>query len=103
MSDESDMRKFVKEIAPLIVKLSENLVIDKKALNRFAIKSMGIDYAAYDLPDEVWEFLIPKLFKLYYRVSQGDTVTRGDMHKLIIRELKKIVKPQSKGGSDGRS
>ena len=98
MSDE--IEGIPVEAIAQIVKTLKDLKPDMTLLRRHMIKSMGIDYAAYDLPDEVWEFLTPKLFKLYYRVSQGDKVTQGDVNKLIRRELKKLLKSQSNGGRD---
>ena len=91
MSDE--IEGIPVEAIAQIVKTLKDLKTDMTLLRRHMIKSMGINYDAYDLPDKIWEHIMPKIMKLYYRVSQGDAVTHGDMHKLIKRELMKLVNP----------
>ena len=77
----------------------DKIIINPEAMTRHTIDSMGLDYDL--LTCAVWDHIMPKLFKLYYNVSQGEKITKNDVNKLIRRELKKLMKPKSKGGRDG--
>ena len=96
---EEEAKEFKKIIYPLLrelMKVSQQLVKNPAAMTQYALKTMDIDYKAYGFPIEFWDHIMLKLFKLYYRVFQGDEVTRGDVHKLIMREATKLVTKSAK-------